>query len=72
MKRLFSVLLLFVFISSCLSKRDSSHSDEAGVDTDSRSVIPAEKVNPPATLLRLMEEYPVEIDISELTVTGSV
>ena len=47
MKRLFSVLLLFVFISSCLSKRDSSHSDEAGVDTDSSRVVSAEKLNSP-------------------------
>ena len=54
MKRLFSVLLLFVFISSCLSKRDSSHSDEAGVDTDSSRVISAEKLNSPDTVLTLI------------------
>ena len=63
MKRLFSVLFLCIFISSCLSKRDSSYSDEARVDTDSSRVVSVEKLNSPDTVLMLMEEYPVEMDI---------
>lgn len=63
MQHLFSILLLGMVVSSCFSKKDSSFSQNGCGDTDKNVMICVEELHSPDTLLVLMEDYPVEMNI---------